>query len=132
MGFPPLKHLGFLGKLTRIDAYTNTFACAMENLVMFDFICCRYSWRIIECRVCRNHLGWKFEAVERLKPSKFWGLAKRSVNFKYDFSIENDCPDLDAPPSAPQRTRSESTNSDAGEEGSRRHPSESSSAVSLS
>jgi cereblon len=78
-----------------------------------------YSWRIVECRVCRNHLGWKFEAVERLKPAKFWGLAKRSVNFKYDFNVENDCPNLDAPPD-PHRTRSESTSSDATEGGSRR------------
>jgi cereblon len=50
----------------------------------------RYSWTIAECRSCSSHLGWKFKALGRLKPSKFYGLARRSISFKYNIFREEE------------------------------------------
>jgi len=45
----------------------------------------------VECRRCRQHVGWKFKVVTgRLKPAKFWGLTRRSVSFKYDFATDQE------------------------------------------
>lgn len=58
--------------------------------LVFLFPSCRYSWTIVECKRCKSHIGWKFQAVGRLKPARFWGLARRSVIFKYDFGSDSD------------------------------------------
>jgi hypothetical protein len=43
-----------------------------------------YSWTITHCRYCHDHLGWKFQLVEKTmssdeRPKQFWGLSGASV-----------------------------------------------------
>jgi len=44
-----------------------------------------YAWTVAECRRCLSHIGWRYKAIGRLQPQKFWGLARQSINFKYNF-----------------------------------------------
>lgn len=40
-----------------------------------------YAWQITVCGVCKDHLGWKFTAVdEGTEPKHFWGLRKNSIS----------------------------------------------------
>lgn len=40
-----------------------------------------YAWTIAKCMYCHRHIGWKFTATKKsLKPSKFWGLCRRSLS----------------------------------------------------
>lgn len=43
----------------------------------------QYSWKIMNCRLCSNHLGWKFDLVQgepsRDRPTSFFGLAAGTV-----------------------------------------------------
>ncbi|CAL8088918.1 unnamed protein product [Orchesella dallaii] len=67
-----------------------------------------YSWTIVECKRCKSHIGWKFQAVGLLKPSRFWGLARRSVIFKYDFGSDSDLQEsLDSHTTPPNSANSE-------------------------
>lgn len=46
---------------------------------MHTFVC-RYAWTILQCRQCHAHMGWKFTAAKKkLKPEKFWGLCRSSI-----------------------------------------------------
>lgn len=41
----------------------------------------------MSCRICRNHIGWKFSSTKpELKPDKFFGLTRKSIGYTY---IEN-------------------------------------------
>jgi len=40
-----------------------------------------YAWTIVECSRCYNHIGWKFTAAKSgLKPLKFYGFSRKSIN----------------------------------------------------
>lgn len=42
-----------------------------------------YAWTIAECKHCQTHMGWMFTATRsELRPSKFWGLCRRSLAAK--------------------------------------------------
>ncbi|CAG9814866.1 unnamed protein product [Phaedon cochleariae] len=36
-----------------------------------------YAWTVMHCKICSNHLGWKFTS-DVLRPKAFYGLAKNS------------------------------------------------------
>ncbi|KAK2534580.1 Crbn [Columba livia] len=39
-----------------------------------------YAWTIAQCRICGNHMGWKFTATKKdLSPQKFWGLTRSAL-----------------------------------------------------
>jgi hypothetical protein len=39
-----------------------------------------YGWRFITCRICFQHLGWKYDAVtDEANPSEFFGVLISSV-----------------------------------------------------
>lgn len=39
-----------------------------------------YGWRFLVCRVCYQHLGWKYDAVnDTVTPDGFFGVLVRSV-----------------------------------------------------
>ncbi|KAG1659658.1 hypothetical protein FOA52_007245 [Chlamydomonas sp. UWO 241] len=39
-----------------------------------------YAWTIANCRTCRDHLGWRFDAsVPGLVPARFWGLRRPAL-----------------------------------------------------
>ncbi|CAF1093738.1 unnamed protein product [Didymodactylos carnosus] len=41
-----------------------------------------YSWQIVQCQRCGNHLGWKFTASNSsLKPKMFYGLTRNGLIF---------------------------------------------------
>ncbi|KAK4878784.1 hypothetical protein RN001_011290 [Aquatica leii] len=40
-----------------------------------------YWWTIMQCRLCRGHIGWKFSS-NHLHPSAFYGLAKSGLDIK--------------------------------------------------
>jgi cereblon len=39
-----------------------------------------YKWTIVQCRLCGNHLGWRFRNPS-LKPSTFYGLTRNGLIF---------------------------------------------------
>ncbi|OXB61839.1 hypothetical protein ASZ78_000993 [Callipepla squamata] len=40
----------------------------------------RYAWTIAQCRICGNHMGWKFTATKKdMSPQKFWGLTRSAL-----------------------------------------------------
>ncbi|CAF4707521.1 unnamed protein product, partial [Rotaria sp. Silwood1] len=39
-----------------------------------------YKWTIVQCRLCGNHLGWRFRNSS-LKPSTFYGLTRNGLIF---------------------------------------------------
>ncbi|XP_052126292.1 protein cereblon isoform X2 [Frankliniella occidentalis] len=42
-----------------------------------------YGWTIAACSQCQRHIGWRFTATDsQTRPSKFWGLCRRSLNSK--------------------------------------------------
>ncbi|CAF1394972.1 unnamed protein product [Rotaria magnacalcarata] len=47
-----------------------------------------YKWTIVQCRLCSNHLGWRFRNPS-LKPSTFYGLTRNGLIFTKNTS-END------------------------------------------
>ncbi|XP_029457336.1 protein cereblon isoform X5 [Rhinatrema bivittatum] len=39
-----------------------------------------YAWTIAGCRICANHMGWKFTATKKdMSPQKFWGLTRSAL-----------------------------------------------------
>ncbi|KAM9277081.1 protein cereblon isoform 1-T1 [Morus bassanus] len=39
-----------------------------------------YAWTIAQCRICANHMGWKFTATKKdMSPQKFWGLTRSAL-----------------------------------------------------
>ncbi|XP_037238491.1 protein cereblon isoform X3 [Falco biarmicus] len=39
-----------------------------------------YAWTIAQCRICGNHMGWKFTATKKdMSPQKFWGLTRSAL-----------------------------------------------------
>ena len=39
-----------------------------------------YSWQVIVCSTCYNHIGWEFVAVDNdLRPRRFFGLSLKSI-----------------------------------------------------
>lgn len=47
-----------------------------------------YKWTIVQCRLCGNHLGWRFRNSS-LKPSTFYGLTRNGLIFAKN-TTEND------------------------------------------
>ena len=47
-----------------------------------------YKWTIVQCRLCANHLGWRFRNPS-LKPSTFYGLTRNGLIFARN-ETEND------------------------------------------
>jgi len=46
----------------------------------FCFVFGRYAWTIAQCRICGNHMGWKFTATKKdMSPQKFWGLTRSAL-----------------------------------------------------
>lgn len=46
----------------------------------FSFVFDRYAWTIAQCRICGNHMGWKFTATKKdMSPQKFWGLTRSAL-----------------------------------------------------
>lgn len=42
-----------------------------------------YAWTVASCARCHSHMGWKFTATKRkLKPQKFYGLTRKTVQAK--------------------------------------------------
>ena len=40
-----------------------------------------YGWRFVVCRVCLQHLGWKYDAVKKdVKPRGFFGILVETVD----------------------------------------------------
>ncbi|XP_039287302.1 protein cereblon [Nilaparvata lugens] len=53
-----------------------------------------YAWVVAFCSNCHIHLGWKFLAQkDDLLPKSFWGLTRRSLQFKIHVTSES--PDID-------------------------------------
>ena len=45
-----------------------------------------YAWVILNCKMCRGHMGWKFIATKKdLKPQRFYGITRYSL----DLQMEN-------------------------------------------
>ncbi|XP_012587550.1 PREDICTED: protein cereblon [Condylura cristata] len=39
-----------------------------------------YAWTVAQCRICANHIGWKFTATKKdMSPQKFWGLTRSAL-----------------------------------------------------
>ncbi|XP_068265721.1 protein cereblon isoform X4 [Nyctibius grandis] len=39
-----------------------------------------YAWTVAQCRICGNHMGWKFTATKKdMSPQKFWGLTRSAL-----------------------------------------------------
>ncbi|KAF5288697.1 hypothetical protein FQR65_LT11962 [Abscondita terminalis] len=48
-----------------------------------------YWWTIMQCRLCRGHIGWKFSS-NHLQPHEFYGLAKSGLDIKIVGSNQSD------------------------------------------
>jgi len=41
---------------------------------------CSYSWTIVYCERCRQHIGWRFSANNAaLHPRNFWGITRTGI-----------------------------------------------------
>ncbi|UJR28922.1 hypothetical protein I4U23_010140 [Adineta vaga] len=48
-----------------------------------------YKWTIVQCRLCGNHLGWRFRNPS-LKPSTFYGLTRNGLIFAKNTTAEEE------------------------------------------
>jgi len=48
-----------------------------------------YKWTIAQCRLCGNHLGWRFRNPA-LKPSTFYGLTRTGLIFARNTTGNNE------------------------------------------
>lgn len=37
-----------------------------------------YSWTIMNCKDCGDHMGWKFKS-HKLEPAKFFGINRKAI-----------------------------------------------------
>lgn len=81
-----LQH-NFLGFQGTFDAIMTEMVC------MFYLSISRYAWTIMQCKMCKGHLGWQFTS-KSLSPSSFYGLAKSSFDIKIDGGEEQEWPRL--------------------------------------
>ena len=48
-----------------------------DNYLLTTSVLRRYKWTILNCKRCKEHKGWCFEATnKKLQPAKFYGLTR--------------------------------------------------------
>ncbi|XP_043374378.1 protein cereblon isoform X4 [Dermochelys coriacea] len=82
-------------QLLKIGSAIQRLRCELDIMNKCTSLCCkqcqdteittkneifRYAWTIAQCRICGNHMGWKFTAAKKdLSPQKFWGLTRSAL-----------------------------------------------------
>ncbi|XP_043406867.1 protein cereblon isoform X5 [Chelonia mydas] len=82
-------------QLLKIGSAIQRLRCELDIMNKCTSLCCkqcqdteittkneifRYAWTIAQCRICGNHMGWKFTAAKKdLSPQRFWGLTRSAL-----------------------------------------------------
>ncbi|KAL7719739.1 CULT domain-containing protein [Entamoeba marina] len=65
---------GFTFTITTTSTAVNVLSVTLPSAEFSWFE--GYTWEIVECAICRNHIGWRFQAIEgeEITPRTFYGL----------------------------------------------------------